>query len=228
MLPTAKASKRAISPALHRFMATIYKIRVMRHVNVPEEIAQALATACGSLPAKERKRRPDQERRQTKPKYIPVIAIVNARSARTTLVPAGGGRYRLQLNTALRKAARADVGDVVSVELDLEPRTASAPADLQVALKSHPTARKTFNKLPPGHRRQFLIWVQGAKGPQARKHRLEKAIDHLLERALLRPPARAPQTPPLPLGRRFRPTAIRYAQNVGVSGKLGAELSLLV
>ena len=31
-----------------------------------------------------------------------------------TLVPAGAGRYRLQLNTALRKAAHADTGDVVA------------------------------------------------------------------------------------------------------------------
>ena len=58
--------------------------------------------------------------KRAKPKYIPVVAIVDGKSARTTLVPAGAGRYRMQINTALRKAAQADVGDVVSVELRLD------------------------------------------------------------------------------------------------------------
>jgi uncharacterized protein YdeI (YjbR/CyaY-like superfamily) len=112
-------------------------------------------------------------------------------------VPAGGGRYRLQLNTELRKAARADAGDWIGVELrlDLKPRSASVPADLQATLRTHPTARKAFGKLPPGHRRQFLAGLQGAKGPQARKRRLEKAIDHLLERPLLCLPPRRERSP---------------------------------
>jgi hypothetical protein len=171
-----------------RFMAMIYRIWVMRHVDVPEEIGQALAKAWSGQPARGGK---------PAPKYIPVVATVNARSTRTTLVPAGGGRYRLQLNTELRKAARADAGDWIGLELrlDWKPRTASVPAELQAMLRAHPTARKAFEKMSPGHRRQFLTWLQGAKGPQARERRLEKAIDHLLERALLHPPTRRGRSP---------------------------------
>ena len=95
-------------PKTHKFRATIYKIWMMRHVDVPEEISAALAKACVGAGT-------GQQQAASKPKYIPVVAIVNGRSARTTLVPAGAGRYRLQLNTALRKAAHADTGDVVSV-----------------------------------------------------------------------------------------------------------------
>jgi uncharacterized protein YdeI (YjbR/CyaY-like superfamily) len=115
-----------------------------------------------------------------------VVAIVNGRSARTTLVPAGAGRYRLQLNTALRKAARADTGDVVSVglQLDRTPRTLPVPPDLRAGLKDHPKAWKAFEALAPGQRRQFIQWYDSAKAPETRR-RLNRALDVLLERALL-------------------------------------------
>jgi hypothetical protein len=158
-----------------RFMATIYNIWRMRHVDVPEEIGRAL------------------ERESGKKRHIPVVAIVNGKSARVTLVPAGGGRYRLPLNTALRKAARADAGEVVSVELRIDrgSRSLPVPPDLSAGLKRHPKAWRAFRDLAPGHRRHFIQWFDSAKSPAARERRLERAVDALLERALLRTPARA-------------------------------------
>ena len=152
-------------------MATIYKIWLMRHVDVPEEIGRAL------------------ERESGKKKHIPVVAIVNGKSARVTLVPG----YRLHLNTALRKAARADAGEVVSVELriDCGSRSLPVPPDLSAGLKRHPKAWRAFQDLAPGHRRHFIQWFDSAKSPAARGRRLERAVDALLERALLRSPARS-------------------------------------
>ncbi|MGC2418512.1 MAG: YdeI/OmpD-associated family protein [Candidatus Acidiferrales bacterium] len=154
-------------------MATIYKIWLMRHVDVPVEIGRAL------------------ERESGKKKHIPVVAIVNGKSARVTLVPAGGGRYRLHLNTALRKAARADAGDLVSVELRIDrgSRSLPVPPDLSAGLKRHPKAWRAFQYLAPGHRRHFIQWFDSAKSGAARERRLERAVDALLERALLRSPA---------------------------------------
>jgi Bacteriocin-protection, YdeI or OmpD-Associated/Domain of unknown function (DUF1905) len=166
-----------------RFMATIYKIWLMRHVNVPDEIVRELRKQM-------RRGGPAGEREVgAKPKYIPVVATVGGKSTRTTLVPAGAGKYRMQINTAQRKAARADAGDPVSVELriDLASRAVPVPADLRSALTEHPKARKAFDKMPPGHRRQFLLWCASAKQPETRRKRLDRAIDHLVERALLRP-----------------------------------------
>jgi hypothetical protein len=158
-----------------RFLATIYKIWMMRHVDVPEEIARALEKEWG------------------KKKHIPVVAVVNGKSARVTLVPAGGGRYRLHLNTALRKAARADAGDVVSVELRIDrvSRSLPVPPDLSAGLKPHPKAWQAFQDLPTGHRRHFIQWFDSAKSPAARQRRLDRAVDALLERALLRSPSRS-------------------------------------
>jgi Bacteriocin-protection, YdeI or OmpD-Associated/Domain of unknown function (DUF1905) len=188
-----------MKPAVHRFLATIYKIWMMRHVDVPPEIADALTK---QLHASKRaptsaKRKPPKSPKPANPKYIPVVATVNGRAARVTLTPAGGGRFRIQLNTALRKAARADVGELVSVELrlDLASRELPVPADLRAALKEHPKARQAFKALPSGHRRHFIAWFDSAKGTDTRIRRLGRAIDFLLERALLRSPKsrRAPR-----------------------------------
>jgi Bacteriocin-protection, YdeI or OmpD-Associated/Domain of unknown function (DUF1905) len=164
----------AAHPKSHRFLATIYKIWLMRHVDVPEETGREL------------------ERESRKKQHIPVVAIVNGKSARVTLVPAGGGRYRLHLNTALRKAARADAGDVVSVELriDRESRSLPVPRDLSAGLKRHPKAWRAFQALGPGHRRHFIQWFDAAKSPAGRERRLSRAVDVLLGRALLRSPSR--------------------------------------
>src|SRR5579863_5041795 len=189
------------SEAFH-FLATIYKIWMMRHVDVPAEISHALAKALAvsdkiedSKPVGGAKRTatkstdPIKRSKSKLPKYIPVVALVNGRTSRTTLVPAGDGRYRMQIVTELRKAAHADVGDVVSIELrlDRESRELPVPADLRAALKERPKARKAFEQLPPGLRRQYINWFDSAKGAEARRRRLGRAMEILLERAILGP-----------------------------------------
>jgi hypothetical protein len=189
-----------------RFLATVYKIWMMRHVDVPEEISTALvkelAKASKGSGASRRGQRgvwkyaqsgAAKANERTSPKYIPVSAIVNGRRSRTTLVPAGGGRFRMQINTALRKAARVDAGDIVEVELrlDLESRELPVPPDLRVGLKAVPKAWRAFESLTSAHRRHFIQWFDSAKSPEARQRRLDRAADVLLERALLKPRRRA-------------------------------------
>jgi Bacteriocin-protection, YdeI or OmpD-Associated/Domain of unknown function (DUF1905) len=178
----------ASRPKSHRFLATVFKIWMMRHVDVPEDASSALLKELAKARARS-PRNSDAQRKAAKLKYIPVVAIVNGRSARVTLVPAGGGRFRMQINTALRKAARVDAGDLVKVELrlDLASRNLPVPPDLRAGLKAFPKARKAFDALAPGHRRHFIQWFDSAKSPEARKRRLERAIDVLLERAFLQP-----------------------------------------
>jgi Bacteriocin-protection, YdeI or OmpD-Associated/Domain of unknown function (DUF1905) len=176
-----------------KFLATIYKIWMMRHVDVPADIADSLVQKLQSsqyAAASTKKRKPPT------PKHIPVVATVNHCSTRTTLVPAGAGRYRLQLNSELRKAGGdCDAGDVIGVTLQLDnaPRDVPVPAELTSILKQHPKARKEFDKLPPGHRRQLLLYYLRAKSPKARAHVTERFLDHLLERALLSRPKKKPK-----------------------------------
>jgi hypothetical protein len=166
-----------------RFLATIYRIWMMRHVDVPDDAARLLEKQMAGA-----KRLPGRGR-QVKPKYIPVVSVVGGRTTRTTLVPAGSGHYRMQINTEQRKAAGVDAGDAVGVELriDLGSRAVPIPSDLKDALAKHPKARRAFEMMPPGHRRQLVLWFGSAKRPETRRKNLDRAIDHLLERALLRP-----------------------------------------
>lgn len=158
-----------------RFLATIYKIWMLRYVGVPKEVGRAL------------------EKESGKKKHIPVVAIVNGRSTRTTLMPAGGGQYRLQFNVTLRKAARADVGDIVGVELRIDrgSRIVPIPAELKDALKHRRAERKVFEKMGKGTRRQLLLYVDKAKSPEVRQKRIARFLEILLERALLHRQRRA-------------------------------------
>lgn len=161
---------------LHRFQATIRKIWMLRHVDVPEEIGRALEKESGTK------------------KHIPVIASVSGCSVRTTLFPAGAGRYRLQIKTELRKAAGADTGDLIGVEIryDRESREIEVPSELNAILKDHPKARRAFDDMPPGHKRQLLLFYLRAKSPRARENAASKVVDHLLERALIGPQRKKP------------------------------------
>jgi hypothetical protein len=161
------------------FLANIYRIWQLRYVDVPDDVASELGK---------------EFKATAKPaQYIPVLAQVNGRSVHTTLLPAGGGRYRMQFNAELRKASQADVGDLVSVELspDRQSREIPVPADLSAALRQHATARKAFENAPPGYRRQILKWMDSAKSDSARARRIEVVMDRMLERAMLGPERRA-------------------------------------
>jgi hypothetical protein len=176
------------SKSTRRFVATIYKLWMMRHLDVPDEVARLLVKelmVSGSDKRSGPRVRSTEKSETRRTKYIPVVATVNGQEARVTLAPAGGGRYRMQLNTALRKAARADAGDEVSVRLrlDRESREPTVPADLRAALKENPEARKVFEKLSTGHRRHIVDWFDSARGMDTRIRRLGFTIDFLLKRA---------------------------------------------
>ena len=69
------------------FLATIYKIWMLRYVDVPEDVGLALAKAYAAALQKTK-----GGSKKALPKHIPVVAISNSRSTRTTLGPAGSGR----------------------------------------------------------------------------------------------------------------------------------------
>ncbi len=146
-----------------RFSATLYKVGVNRCVDVPERVGKALG----------------------KERYVPVVATVKGHSVRTTLVPAGAGRYRLFLTGEVRKAAGVKDGEVVSllVEPDKESRELPVPKDLAHALKSTKGGRAAFDSLTPIQRGAFVQSIVDAKKPETRRQRIKKGIGLLLEMA---------------------------------------------
>lgn len=150
----------------HRFLAAIYKVGINRALNVPEKISRELG-AVG---------------------YVPVVATVSGQSRSTTLIPAGGGSYRLYLDSRLRKAARVDAGDIVGVmlELDRESREMPVPSKLRSALRESASDRKIYGELTPGLRREFLRWVSAAKTAETRERRVQRGLQTLRTRAAAR------------------------------------------
>ena len=168
------------------FRATIYKIWMLRYVDVPAEIGAQLAKEFGQ--------RDTSRGKAKKPKHIPVVATVNSSSTRTTLVPAGRGCYRLQFNATLRKAARADVGGVasVSLKLDLDSRDLPIPLEFEAAMTRNRVVRREFNALPPGLRMQLLRMLNQCRAPETLHKRINRTVEIMLGRALRRSRKKSP------------------------------------
>ena len=53
------------------------------------------------------------------------------------------------------------------------------PAEIRRALAKHPAARKSFEALAPGYRRNYVRWIIEAKQAETRARRLAEAIRRL-------------------------------------------------
>lgn len=117
-------------------VATLYKLGINRYVDVPEEISRALGGKG----------------------YIPVIANAQGLVVRTTLVPARNGQYRLFVDGKIRKTLGVAAGGLIGIALgrDKKPNELAVPADVTLALRKTPGARKAFESVTPGLRREFL------------------------------------------------------------------------
>lgn len=116
--------------------------------------------------------------------HVPVAGTVDGYDIRATLVPRGGGRHRLFLNGALRKAAGVGEGDSVALALTLDTRSREPPVpeDLAGALRKNTGALPAFEALTPAHRRGLLVWINDAKRVETRARRVAQVLDHVLDR----------------------------------------------
>lgn len=103
------------------------------------------------------------------------------------------GRYLLGLSNANRQAAGIATGDEVEidVEYDAESPVVTEPADFARALDADPVARAAYDRLAYSHKREHVLAIEGAKKPETRARRIERAL------AMLRDPD--------PTGSRQRP-----------------------
>lgn len=167
----------------HRFVATIYKLWMLRHADVPDEAVRSRRkefVAGSASTGSRRDTRSSKKSNSLRAKYIPVFAYDEWTTGAGDFD--AGGRYRVQLDTALRKAARADAGDEVSVTLriDRESREPTVPAGLRMALKENPEAQKIFEALTAGHRRHIVDWFDSTRGMATRIGRLGFTIEFRL------------------------------------------------
>jgi hypothetical protein len=92
-----------------------------------------------------------------------------------------GGVFMLSVTNETRERAGIAAGQThdFDIELDTEPREVAVPADLQAALDAEPAARERFEKLSYTAKRVLVEPVTGAKSPETRARRIERALAQL-------------------------------------------------
>lgn len=112
---------------------------------------------------------------------VAVKGTLNGAPYRNWLLPNGDGTHSMPVNKELMASAGAGVGDCVDVvlSLDTEPREVSLPEDLQSALRLSSGMEQAFGKLAYSYQREFVEWITGAKKPETRAKRIDKAVELL-------------------------------------------------
>jgi hypothetical protein len=111
-----------------------------------------------------------------------VEGTLNGGPLTATLEPDGQGGHWLKVDRKMRKAAGAEAGDVVTLEIapvagEPEPRV---PPDLRKALAAAPPkAREVWSDITPAARRDFIHWITSGKRAETRVKRIETACDML-------------------------------------------------
>lgn len=141
-----------------KFRSQVEPPEPMRGLEVPPEVVTALGD--GARP--------------------PVTITINGHSWRSRIALMRG-RHLIGLSKANRAAAGIEIGDEVEVEveLDTEPREVVEPADFARALDADPEARAAYDALSHSRKREHVLAIEGAKKPETRQRRIEKAIASL-------------------------------------------------
>lgn len=144
------------------FRAAIYRVGILRCVDVPERVGRQFAHW----------------------RNAPVRVSIGQASGCTRLVARGEGLYRVFLDTKVRRAAGVDTGDEVMVRLQLDPSIDSEPFpdDLLDVAEGIEGGLEALMVLPPGLKRQILKALGEAKSAPVRAKRLRRVAQILEER----------------------------------------------
>jgi hypothetical protein len=99
-----------------------------------------------------------------------------------TLEPDGQKSHWLKVDPKLSKAARAEAGDIVTLEIaqagnETEPEV---PPELKKALAAAaPKARTLWSDITPNARRDWIHWITSAKQIETRTRRIKNACSML-------------------------------------------------
>ena len=114
---------------------------------------------------------------------VPVQATFDGYPHQGRLVPLGDGHHALLMPKQIRRAIGKTVGDTVRVAVarDAAERKMEAPADLAEQLAANASAAAYFARLAYTDQREYVRWLEGAKKPEVRAHRLAETVEMLAQ-----------------------------------------------
>ena len=117
------------------------------------------------------------------PSKKPAVRVTIAGHTYRSTIATRSGVFLLGVSAENRAAAGVAAGDEldVNLELDTEPREVTVPPVLADALASDAQARRFFDSLTHSQKQWYVLPIEGAKKPETRQRRLEKAIQMLRE-----------------------------------------------
>jgi len=112
---------------------------------------------------------------------VAVAGTLNGFAFRTSLWPEGDGTHLMAINKTMQAGAKAKVGDVVEVvmNLDTKERVVDVPPELKQALAKDAKALVAYESFSYSHRKEYADWIASAKRPETKAARVEKAIEML-------------------------------------------------
>lgn len=147
-----------------------FKAKLFRPADTPKAVAWTFLT----LPKNASAKLPSRG-------MTTVEGTINGAPFQATLDPDGQRSHWLKVTRKLRKAAAAEPGDTVTLEIapvaeEPEPKV---PADLRKALAATPKARTVWLDITPVARRDWIQWIVSAKRPETRARRIDNACTML-------------------------------------------------
>lgn len=111
-------------------------------------------------------------------KQFRVTGTLNGLPMKSSTFPYEGEGLWLGIHKATREAAGISFGDELEFELsrDDAPRVLELPPELEAAFAAEPVLRERFDALSFTRRRELAESISGAKKPETRAARLEKAL----------------------------------------------------
>ena len=98
------------------------------------------------------------------------------------------GEYLVGLTKEVRNQIGKQPGAQVEVrvEKDEDERTVELPQELKAALENQPETLAFFEKLSYSHKREYTLWIDGAKTDETRLRRIEKTLEMLVAKKTFR------------------------------------------
>ena len=141
------------------FSAQIYKVGIIRYVDVPAEISRGL---------------------EATEAHMAVRGTVEGVPLVSTMVSRGKGCHRLAIRGDIRKKLRVDAGAVVEIALerDRESREPVLPPAMALALRQSPKAQALYRGMSVALRRQVVRYITAVK----QQATLERRVTALVRR----------------------------------------------